>query len=83
MDTFVFRAYPNAERWTWKRGNRYFVLGENSGITIGGGRHAALRIGSNFSSGVSQESDTFENEILSSEKEFKCGCVEVWAFEEF
>ena len=78
-DTFVFRVYPNPKKFGWKKGgNRFFVLGQNDGITIGGGEHVALRLQNNLSNGISQHSDTFDNSVLSSSEDFKVVSLEVW-----
>ena len=87
-DTFVFRLYPNADKYEWTRQNRFFVFldqnnGNNAGITIGGGKSPALTLISNLSKGVSQNCDTFNNPQLSSSQEFNCIALEVWGLVDY
>ena len=37
IDTFIFRIFPQPKKWTWTKKNRFFVLSQNDGFTIGGG----------------------------------------------
>ena len=87
-DTFVFRLYPQADKYEWTRQNRFFVFidhsnGSSAGITIGGGTHPALTLISNLSKGVSQHCDTFNNPQLSSSQQFTCIALEVWGLVDY
>eukprot|EP01083_Nonionella_stella_P318121 1161291_1 len=82
-DTFVFRLYPNANKYEWTKINRFFVYFDtrntsNATITIGGGKSPALTLLSNLSKGISKKCDTFNNPQLSSSEEFNCISLEVW-----
>merc|ERR1712154_388768 len=75
-DTFVFRLYPNANKYEWTKMNRFFVYFDlntsNASITIGGGKSPAMTLLSNLSKGISKKCDTFNNPQLSSKQEFTC-----------
>eukprot|EP01084_Bolivina_argentea_P042081 77642_1 len=84
-ETFVFNISPNIKKYKWSGINRFFIHCKNNGMTFGGGDngHSALVLTDNFRYGISQESQTFNNEILSKNIDFNPCVVEVWTFKNY
>jgi len=66
-------------KWTEK--NYFCIYSNNEHISLGAGDgHAGLYLDANLNEGNSSPCDTFNNEILSSQKDFKIIDVELWAY---
>lgn len=78
-DSFVFTVAPVLQAYKWTGVNDMFVVSFNQTIAMGGGGDGfAFQLDSELDTGVSNKSDTFGNECLSSSEFFKCLNVEVW-----
>ena len=57
--------------------------GNDKSIGLGGGTHGrfGIYLTDDFIRGSSSKSQTFYNEVLSSEPDFICANLEVWGFE--
>ena len=59
--------------------NELFVLSNPHCFAMGGGGEGyAIQLDDELDTGVSNKSDTFNNDVLSSSEFFKCLNVEVW-----
>ncbi|KAI8641285.1 TLDc domain-containing protein [Parasitella parasitica] len=68
-----------AFKWTGK--NEYMILSDINFLAIGGGDGVfGLWINSELEKGYCQPCQTFDNEMLSPNPEFKCVELEVWGF---
>eukprot|EP01135_Chromosphaera_perkinsii_P001856 Nk52_evm5s212 gene=Nk52_evmTU5s212 len=82
-ECFLFEMSPNQKIYRWSGQNELFMVGGDDCISMGGGRgHAGLWINDEFSCGSSQPCDTFNNQCLSEEEDFKIIGVEVWGFKD-
>lgn len=78
-ECFTFSIVPKTTCYKWTGRNDFFVLSTNSMLAMGGGGEGyAFQLDDELDTGISCKSDTFENEMLSSNEYFKCLNVEVW-----
>jgi len=80
-ETFVWTLQPQPAKYGWSEGNNdYFMLSDfnNSSIQIGGGTGPAIWIDTDIDKGATNESSTFGNKLLCSEKEFSLLKFEVY-----
>lgn len=78
-ENFVFSVMPVAQKYTWTGKNDLFVVSNPTNFAIGGGGEGfSFQLDDELATGVSNRSETYNNEILSSNEFFKCLNVEVW-----
>lgn len=89
-ENFVFSVLPQPVQYSWTRKNDYHILSNYQQIAIGGGTEGrrgvgaggfAIQLDDELNTGVSSWSDTYGNNILSSNEYFKCLNVEVWSID--
>lgn len=81
-ECFLFKLRPEVKFFPWSGLNRYFMNGTKDSISMGGGDREArfsLWVDATFYRGSSDRSQTFENEPLSSKKDFLIENVEAWS----
>jgi len=65
----------------WSEKNYFCVFSNDDHISLGAGDgHSGLYLDANLCNGSSSPCDTFNNEVLSSEKDFKIIDVELWGY---
>jgi hypothetical protein len=65
----------------WSEKNYLCIYSDNEHISLGAGDgHAGLYLDSNLNKGSSSPCDTYNNEALSSEKDFRIIDIELWAY---
>ena len=65
--------------YPWTRANEIFMITDKNHISIGGGGEGpAIYLDDSLLHGRSNESETFGNECLATEPDFKCLIFEVW-----
>jgi len=65
----------------WSEKNYFCIYSSDEHISLGAGDgHAGLFLDADLNKGSSSPCDTYNNEVLSSEKEFKIIDVELWAY---
>jgi len=75
-DKYEFKKYSSTNL------NQYFMLADPSYIAMGGGKGKfGLFLDEDVQYGYSSMCETFENELLTEEKDFECYGCEVWGFE--
>jgi hypothetical protein len=83
-ETFLFKLRPEEKRgsWKWTEKNNFFMYSVDDAIAVGGGRGTyGLWLGNEWSEGLSDTCDTFQNPPLStSSSRFTVRCVEIWRF---
>jgi len=77
-ECFVFTLFPEYHVYGWSLENHSFQLSTMEFLAIGGGKHFAIWIDSDFVNGTSGECDTFHSPSLCSHEEFTCHILEVW-----
>eukprot|EP00598_Pedospumella_elongata_P010053 CAMPEP_0185014934 /NCGR_PEP_ID=MMETSP1098-20130426/99573_1 /TAXON_ID=89044 /ORGANISM="Spumella elongata, Strain CCAP 955/1" /LENGTH=242 /DNA_ID=CAMNT_0027544041 /DNA_START=1297 /DNA_END=2022 /DNA_ORIENTATION=+ len=78
-ESFVFSVVPTPRVHKWTGKNELFVLSNPHCFAMGGGGEGyAIQLDDELDTGVSNKSDTFNNNVLSSSEFFKCLNVEVW-----
>ncbi|GJQ08340.1 hypothetical protein GpartN1_g3277.t1 [Galdieria partita] len=77
-ECFVFTLSPEYHVYRWSSENHSFQLSNMDFLAIGGGKHFAIWIDSDFVSGTSGECDTFHSPTLCSHREFTCHILEAW-----
>ncbi|GJD08053.1 Oxidation resistance protein 1 [Galdieria sulphuraria] len=77
-ECFVFTLSPEYHVYRWSSENHSFQLSSMDFLAIGGGKHFAIWIDSDFVSGSSGECDTFHSPTLCSYREFTCHILEAW-----
>jgi len=81
-ESFVFSLTPNKETYKWTGRNDFFVMSNIHHLAMGGGGGGfAFQLDDELSTGVSNSSETYDNQTLSSNEFFKCLNVEVWTFD--
>jgi len=83
-ESFMFKAHPTMKIYPWSKLNNFFQSASVNFISFGGslsseGGHA-LWLDQDFHYGSSKCSETYLNDILSGEADFKCIGIEVWGF---
>ncbi len=86
-ENFLFTFRDNGfEYYTWTKRNRFFLISNETLISIGGGENGmpGLKIDRDFEYGITCTCETFGNRILNEDdqEEFQILSVELWAFEE-
>jgi hypothetical protein len=79
-ETFLFSLRPSFAVYKWSFKNSFFQLARDDGIAIGGGNHFGIWLDSNLRNGSSLECQTFDSPSLSSQMDFRCMALELWAF---
>jgi len=65
----------------WSEKNYFCIFSNDNHISLGAGDgHSGLFLDADLNKGSSSPCDTFNNEVLSSEKDFKIIDVELWAY---
>jgi hypothetical protein len=80
-ECFVFTFIPSLTVFRWSGNTQHFVSVTQNGIGWGGGGDTALWLESDFKSGTSRQSDTYNNSCLASSEKFSVYQVEVWTQE--
>ncbi|CAK56645.1 unnamed protein product (macronuclear) [Paramecium tetraurelia] len=82
-ESFLFICLYNHTRiFKGSQKNRCFQMADETGFSIGAGDKYGLFVSSSFSKGESNPSETFDNEVLSSEVNFQIQEFEVWGLDE-
>jgi len=80
-ESFLFKLRPYQRVYHWSHLNTYFMLTDENFISLGsGGDGFGLWIDSDFDHGASHCCDTFLNEVLSYNVDFKALHIEVWTY---
>ncbi|EFA83014.1 hypothetical protein PPL_03796 [Heterostelium album PN500] len=81
-ECFLMKFKPTYKSYKWTRENRCFVLTEDNYISMGAGFNGkyGLWLDSEFNEGTSSRSETFDNDPLANEEDFKCVGMEIWGF---
>jgi len=78
-ESFLFKVRPEFKIFKWANKNNYFMLNDKDFIALGGGGAGfGLWLDSEFDHGSSVSCDTFLNEPLASEVDFKAVMFEAW-----
>lgn len=79
-ESFLFSIYPHFNVYKWSYRNDYFMMSKNKSISMGSGSNGkyGLWLDSELYYGNSDTCETFENDKLSKEIDFKCKVVELW-----
>ncbi|KAJ8009212.1 hypothetical protein DPEC_G00086550 [Dallia pectoralis] len=81
-ETFLFSFCPEIKVYRWTGKNSYFVKGNIDSLQMGGGGgQMGLWLDADLYHGTTSSCATFQNQPLSTQKDFTIQCVEVWAFE--
>lgn len=81
-ECFVYSLVPTPQVYKWTGKNELFVLSNGNCFAMGGGGDGyAIQLDDELDTGVSNHSDTFENNVLSSSEFFKCLNIEVWTLD--
>ncbi|KAF2074707.1 hypothetical protein CYY_003983 [Polysphondylium violaceum] len=80
-ETFLFKLGKNRKKFSWTRSNDFFMLSKDNFISLGSGNKGrfGLWIDEDLLYGSSNPCETFNNEILSYDIDFKVLAIEVWA----
>ncbi|XP_060794672.1 TLD domain-containing protein 2-like [Neoarius graeffei] len=79
-ETFLFSFSPHLQVHKWTGVNSYFIKGSVDSLMFGGGLgRFGLWLHSDLLRGRSQQCETFDNDVLSSEEDFIINELEVWA----
>jgi len=79
-ETFLFSAHPHFAVYKWTHANSFFQLSSLDNLAVGGGGHFGLWIDSEFHTGTTGRSETFDNEPLTVDGDFRCIAFEAWTF---
>jgi len=83
VDTSQSNAYGSniIKIFKWSEKNYFCIYSNDDHISLGAGDgHSGLYLDANLCNGSSAPCDTFNNEVLSTEKEFKIIDVELWGY---
>jgi len=80
-ETFLFKLGANRKKFSWTRLNDFFMLSKDNFISLGSGNRGrfGLWIDEDLLYGSSNPCETFNNEPLSYDLDFKVLAIEVWS----
>lgn len=76
---YTFHAGERIEVYSSSFVNDFYMISDWDGLSMGSGGDAGLFIGKNLESGYSLQSDTYNNDVLSDQFDFKIMDMELWA----
>ncbi|KAK5852985.1 hypothetical protein PBY51_006812 [Eleginops maclovinus] len=81
-ETFLFSFCPEIKVYLWTGENSYFVKGNIDSLQMGGGGgQMGLWLDAELYRGTTNKCATFNNQPLSTQRDFNIHSVEVWTFE--
>lgn len=81
-ETFLYSFCPEIKVYRWTGENSYFVKGNTDSLQMGGGGgQLGLWLDADLYHGTTSPCATFNNQPLSTHKDFTIHSLEVWAFE--
>jgi hypothetical protein len=79
-DACLLALAPTRRKYKATLANSLFVLSGPQGVHFGGGSAYGLSVDEEFLRGTSAFCETFGNERLSTQRDFRCVFMEVWGF---
>eukprot|EP00092_Neocalanus_flemingeri_P037875 GFUD01041228.1.p1 GENE.GFUD01041228.1~~GFUD01041228.1.p1 ORF type:complete len:554 (-),score=152.51 GFUD01041228.1:339-2000(-) len=70
----------NQKKVTKDRAKELFMSGDNTMVTIGGGGGTAIYLDENLRFGQTEKCETFENDLLCSDRDFTVNIIELFGF---